>query len=575
MTDAQTLKGGRPPHGGVPTAGATPDAAGATPVATPATPDSSRGAPGAESGGGRRVPPPATGRGAMAGAAPSTAPATGVATPATPATPRRGGGAVPTAVLRVLAVAALVGMIPVTGVGFAASYSTLRDAALTAGFADWLAPWVPIGIDGAIIAFLAMELYMVARGTPWPLMRFAAHGMAASTVLLNATVGTGKPLMADPVSAFWHGLMPLLFVAGVEGARRLLLHAARLSAGLETDSIPLHRWLLAPWPTARLYRRMRLAGVHSYPEMIKRDQDLRGYEVWLKQELGGDLKQASDVQLLPMTMAGRGFTVEEALALPGKWKAEAEERERTEAERHRMEDVRRAEQAKADRLRAIRDRGELAAAEHETDAEVASAEAEAERIRGEAERIRRQAERTATAEEEAFESAEAAAAKRKAAEDTEAAVQAAARTEKERHRAEAERAEANRKQAEADENDARAAYARRQTQEHNSQAAVAEHRAAEWRAKAAEIEARAVVAEDYARLTTRQRRESWTARRIWAAGGVQHGPDGIQVSTDVVPLAEIEQALGISQSAAGEIRSAAVARLQDGFDPATAYNPQG
>ncbi|MEU3634593.1 DUF2637 domain-containing protein, partial [Streptomyces fradiae] len=330
--------------------------------------------------------------GATAPAAEREEVATAPATPAgqtTGRTPR-----VAPTVTRILAVAALVGMVPVTVIGFAASYETLAALALANGFSEALAPWVPLGIDGAIIAFLALDLYLTARRIPWPLLRFAAHAMTAATVIFNASESALSTHGAwdDPVRAAWHGVMPLLFVVGVEGARRLLVHVGRLEDGTASDSIPLHRWTLAPVRTSRLYRRMRLASVRSYPEMVRREQELEGYRVWLTQELGGDLKRASEVQLLPMTMAPRGYTVEQALALPAKWRAEAAERARAEAERERLEaerDRKQAEEeqrrAKLARLRELEDAADLEAAEHQSTAKVAAARAEAERLAAEAE----------------------------------------------------------------------------------------------------------------------------------------------------------------------------------------------
>ncbi|MFZ4184533.1 DUF2637 domain-containing protein [Streptomyces pseudogriseolus] len=161
----------------------------------------------------------------------------------------------------------------VAGVGFASSYDTLRAAAEAKGFSHALSYWVPIGIDGAILAFLALDLYLTHRRIPKPLLRFAAHAMTLATVVLNATSSgkSGTGLSEDPVRALWHGLMPILFVVGVEALRHLVLHATQIEDGTATERIPLHRWLLAPAPTARLYRRMRLAGVRSYDEMIARE----------------------------------------------------------------------------------------------------------------------------------------------------------------------------------------------------------------------------------------------------------------------------------------------------------------
>ncbi|WP_189908796.1 DUF2637 domain-containing protein, partial [Streptomyces capillispiralis] len=176
----------------------------------------------------------------------------------------------------------LVGVI-----GFAMSYSTLAKVALSWGFSKELAPWFPVGVDASIIAFLALDLYLIRKGTPWPLLRMAAHAMTGATIWFNASsqghIGT------DPVQAASHGVMPILFVIGVEAARRLIIQKARLEAGTVTDRIPLHRWILSPIATPRFYRRMRLHNVTSYPEMIRRQQELIGYEQWLKRKYDGDL----------------------------------------------------------------------------------------------------------------------------------------------------------------------------------------------------------------------------------------------------------------------------------------------
>jgi hypothetical protein len=531
-------------------------------------------------------------------------------------------------VSRLLAWVIGLGMAVVAGVGFAASYDTLRKAAFNKGFSEDLSYWVPIGIDGAILAFLALDLYLTARRIPWPVLRFAAHGMTLATVLLNAT-GGGRPLTEDPVRALWHGLMPLLFVVGVEAVRRLILRAAQLEDGTVTDRIPLHRWLLAPGQTARLYRRMRLAGVRSYPEMIRREQDLDGYRVWLTQELGGDLSQASEVQRLPMTLAPKGFTVEEALALPARWEAEAAQRARAEEERRALAEAEAAEReaeleikkaAAAGRVETARHRlaAETGTAAAEAEAVTAKAQARAEVARAEAEHARTLAERRTQFETQALESAEAAAARRRAAEDARKAAQAEAEAEVERRRAQAERlaaeaelAEAERRaqiEAEALETEA-AAAARRRAAEQEQAAAEAERRAAadqaeaerlaaeaarqraeaaqaaqaeaqaqavaEWeRARAAEArrhlavaEAEAQTAEDYARLSQRERRARRVARMILTAGGGAH-------AVDVVTLADIEADLGVSRTTAGELRQEAAELLAGGYDPATDYQPQ-
>ncbi|MFJ3099600.1 DUF2637 domain-containing protein [Streptomyces hydrogenans] len=567
---------------------AAPATAGAAPAATPATPATRKDAPPAPRKGGPGWP-----GGEAEGV--STAPATDPAAPGHVATPPAGG--VSPRVLKWLRICALVAMIPVGVIGFAASYNTLAGLAGAAGFAPWLAPVVPAGIDGAIIGFLALDLYKTARRTPWPLLRFAAHAMTAATVVLNAMEGAVVKTAADlaghgmptPARMLWHGLMPVLFVVGVEAVRRQIVHACHLEDGTGTDRIPLHRWILSPVRTPRLYRRMRLAAVRSYQDMVDREQALEGYRVWLTQELGGDLSKATEEQMLPMTMAPRGYTVEEALALPAQWRAEADQRaeeeaerqaesERQEAERKALAEAQEAER-KADR--AIREaetaarvkvaeaRAAAAGATAQAEAEEAAADgqgrAEAARVR--AESVRTQAERQAAIVTEAEESAELAAARARQAEADRVAAEekaraAAARLEAEDKATKAERLTAERQRLEA----ARAADARR-AQEEQATAELFAADAAQRRAARAEAEAQAEAAEDFMRLSPRQRNARRVARMLLAA---QPGTPAATIAHDAVSLKDIQDRLGVSQTIAGELRHEAVDLLQTGYTPTPA-----
>ncbi|MGW2586245.1 DUF2637 domain-containing protein [Streptomyces virginiae] len=565
LTDGQTM------GQGVAVAPAAPVPAGAAPATRPGAPGGPEGAPPPQRQGGQGGP------GAV-GHPVAVAPATGHTDPATVATPRPG-TAVPRRIARLLAAAALIGMIPVTIIGFAASYSTLATTAEAAGFATWLAPWIPVGIDGAIVGFLALDLYLTGRRIPWPLLRFGAHAMTAATVIINAAAGTvvkaaaEGPVVAGPVRVLWHALMPVLFVVGVEGARRLIVHAAQLEDGTASDRVPLHRWMLSPVRTARLYRRMRLAVVRSYPEMVEREQALEGYRVWLTQELKGDLSRASEVQLLPMTMAPRGYTVEESLALPAKWKAEAAERARAEAERDRVEAERLRRQVKADALAKLSDDTDVQVATHEQAARKDTAAAEAEAARAEAEaktaaaktaaqHRRTAAERQSLAEAEALESERAAAARRKAAEDAEAAERAEAEAERQQAEKEKARAETARWVAETGRQAAAAERAEADKAAAAEQKAAGEKAAAAARYETAMAEARAQQAEDYARLSPRERSERQVARMLLAAGV---NPETADREMEAVPLGEIMGALNVKQTAAGDIRKAAAALLMGGY----------
>lgn len=97
------------------------------------------------------------------------------------------------------------------------------------------------------------------------------------------------------------------------------------------------------------------------------------------------------------------------------------------------------------------------------------------------------------------------------------------------------------------------------------------------RAQAAHAEATAEAAEDFARLTPRQRSARRVARLLMAAQ-----PDGLvdKADTEAVPLTVIMDKLGISLSTASEIRKEAMSLLQSGYGPQegmadAAYEPIG
>ncbi|MFJ6000337.1 DUF2637 domain-containing protein [Streptomyces sp. NPDC092370] len=511
--------------------------------------------------------------------------------------------------------AAISGML-VGGIGFATSYQTLANVALSWGFGEDLSRWFPIGVDASILAFLALDLYLILKGIPWPVLRMGAHGMTAATIWFNASA-QGE-IGADPVKAASHGVMPVLFVIGVEAARRLFIQKAQLEAGTAADRIPLHRWILSPWETPRFYRRMRLYGVTSYPEMIRRQQELIAYEQWLKRKHKGDLSKATDDEKLPMKMAAYGYTVSEALALPERQEREAEKRAE-EAERRRLDAETRRElaqkKAEADRLEAdgeletvrARVEGQTAQARAHARAQASAAERAAEleekametalvaeaRAR-EAEARRKEAqerEAKAAADARAAELERQAALKRKeaaeadkvaAAEDR--AIETAKIAEARKRAAEADRAaaeekeaaaEAARRAAEADrlkaEEEERAATARANTQAAREREAETEYRAAQARLAAAEIEQRAAEIEDEAKLTRRERAVRRVARMALAAGLV---PDGLAYDDiqhelcERISIADVQREFDVSSTdTASKYRQEAVALLAGGYRP--------
>lgn len=491
----------------------------------------------------------------------------------------------------------------VGGIGFATSYHTLAVKALSWGFGEDLAKWFPIGVDASILAFLILDLYLILKGIPWPVLRMAAHVMTCATIWFNASAQ--GDMSADPVKAASHGVMPFLFVIGVEAARRLYIQKAQLEAGTVTDRIPLHRWILAPWETPKFYRRMRLYRVTSYPEMVRRQQDLMAYEQWLKRKYDGDVGKASEDERLPMKMAAYGYTVAQALAMPEQQERDAEARAE-EAERRRLDAETRQElarkQAEADRLEAegkleavrARVEGETGQARAHAKAQVSAAEraaeleeaaletaviAEARAREAEAEHKKAQereakaaadvraAELERQAAEKRKEAAEAdrvAAAEAHAIETQKIAEARKATAEANRHAAEEERAATETRRAAAElgrkklEEERLAKVALAEAARAEKDAAEEERAAAETRRAAAEIDRRAVEAEDVAKLKPRERAIRKVARMILVAGG----------DADRLPLADIQNELAVtSPGTASEYRQEAAELLAGGYRP--------
>jgi uncharacterized protein DUF2637 len=463
-----------------------------------------------------------------------------------------------------------------------------------------------VGVDVGIMVMIAVDLLMAWLKRPISWIRYPVWLLTGATVVLNAASGApeGAWKLLDYVAAGAHGVVPVLFITVVELGRTAIDRVVRPEQE-ERDAIPWLRWVLAPIATARIFRRMRLWGVTSYPEMIRRDQELIAYEQWLKRKYEGDISEASEDELLPMKMAPYGYTVAQALAMPDEQEQAAQERAE-EAERRRLDAETRSEVAKAEseaeRLRAkgavetvraevdgqtgqarAHARAQVSAAERAAEleqealetaviAEARAREAEAEHKEAQERRARAAADletaelerQAAEKRKEAAEADRVAAAEARAIETQTIAEARQAAAEADRRAAETEKAaaetrraaaEADRKKAEEERlQEVALADAARAKQE----AAEAERAAAETRRAAAEVEQRAVEAEDVAKLKPRERAVRRVARMILVAGG----------DADRLPLADIQHELAVtSPGTASEYRQEAAELLAGGYRP--------
>lgn len=455
-----------------------------------------------------------------------------------------------------LPLVALVGGAVLAGVGFTGSYTALRKLGEAHGL-GWFAPIFPIGLDAGIVVLLALDLWMIKRDAPLPILRFAAHGFTVATIVFNAMSGKESPA-EDPVGAGMHAVMPLMFVMSVEAARHAYMKAAALAAGRPTGSVPLARWALSPARSWGLYRRMRLWGLTSYEEAVALEQERTVYRAMLAEKYGrGWRRKANSTALLPITMARYGLTVQEALDLP------AEQRRREVEQQHKQKLADIAEKALEKKRAAeleqaeIRTQGEIQRTRYEVEGETGAAQAESVAAREAAQAKAAAAAREARREADAEQSQEAAEAERRAAEADQLAAEARLRTAEAAEKAERKENEAKRL---AEDTKARA----KRTAEAEADAAEARGRAAEARRRAAEAEARAAEYEDWAGLNPTDRKTRRVARVLLAA----------EAAGREVTNAELAAAIGSTSEGTGSTyRAKAVALIAEGYDPTNGIDP--
>nr|BFD92236.1 DUF2637 domain-containing protein [Kitasatospora sp. Xyl93] len=491
-----------------------------------------------------------------------------------------------------VAILAAVGGAVLAGIGFSGSYTALQQLGFRHGFGDFSYAF-PVGVDAGIVALLAMDLHLIRKGAPAPWLRLLAHTFTAATIYFNAA--SAGPLTANPTGTAMHAVIPIMFVAVVEAGRRLVIRITRIEAGHQRDGVPLHRWILAPWPSFRMFRRMRLNGIPSYDRAVELERERLVYQVMLERDHDGDWRKAPADQLLPLTMERFGLSVDEALALPARAEEQARLRDERKAAFAAEVTARAAARAAELEISRLRTAGRVEATRYEVGAETATAKAHAHartvaagREAEAAERIDQATEELAAAAAEqaaadarlrAAETDQAAAETEKAAAETRArtaeterratadetakteneeATQAArlrtAETAKLAAEAEEAAAETAKRKAEADRDTAAAKCAQAEHEE-NEQAARA--RAAEARERAAETELRAVEAEDAAKLTPAARATRRVARMILAAGG----------NPEAVTLQSIAETLDVSLATASGRRAEAAELIASGYNP--------
>ncbi|MFF4952430.1 DUF2637 domain-containing protein [Streptomyces chattanoogensis] len=206
---------------------------------------------------------------------------------------------------RILIGVVVTGAVVIAGIGFAGSYTAVRELAIKKGFGTF-AYFFPIGIDAGICVLLALDLLLTWIRMPFPLLRQTAWLLTVATVAFNAAAAT------DPLGMGMHAVIPVLFVVTVEAARHAVGRIADITADKHMEGVRITRWLLSPVPTFLLWRRMKLWELRSYDAVIKLEQERLVYQARLRSRFGRGWRRKAPVEsLMPLRLARYGVPLAE------------------------------------------------------------------------------------------------------------------------------------------------------------------------------------------------------------------------------------------------------------------------
>ncbi|SFC28174.1 DUF2637 domain-containing protein [Streptomyces aidingensis] len=213
---------------------------------------------------------------------------------------------------RLLVGIVLTGAVVIAAIGFAGSYAAVRDLAARKGFGEF-APFFPIGIDAGIVVLLALDLLLTWLRIPFPLLRQTAWLLTGATIAFNGAAAWG-----DPLGVAMHAIIPVLFIITVEAARHAIGRIADITADKHMEGVRLWRWFLAPVPTFRLWRRMKLWELRSYDEVIALERDRLVYRAQLRAQYGRAWRRRAPVEArLPLRLAHLGVPLDDGRQLAG------------------------------------------------------------------------------------------------------------------------------------------------------------------------------------------------------------------------------------------------------------------
>ncbi|MGP3777065.1 DUF2637 domain-containing protein (plasmid) [Streptomyces sp. SDT5-1] len=202
---------------------------------------------------------------------------------------------------RILIGLVVAGAVVIAGIGFAGSYSAVRELAEEKGFGTF-AYVFPIGVDCGIAVCLALDLLLTWIRIPFPLLRQVAWLLTAATIAFNGAAAWG-----DPLGVGMHAVIPVLFIVAVEAARHAVGRIADITADRHMEGVRITRWLLSPGPTFLLWRRMKLWEIRRYSDVIQLEQQRLVYQAQLRSRFGRNWRRKAPVEsLMPLRLARYG-----------------------------------------------------------------------------------------------------------------------------------------------------------------------------------------------------------------------------------------------------------------------------
>ncbi len=142
---------------------------------------------------------------------------------------------------------------------------------------------------------VVLDLVLAWTGNAVGWFRQFARLLTTGTVAANVSAGWPSPLAIG-----LHAAAPLMLLVMVEAARTVLLRRIGIAAGTVRDRIPFGRWILSPWRTFLLWRRMVLWQITSYRDVLDMKARLRRAHIQLRNHFGPHWRRAAPADLLWM-----------------------------------------------------------------------------------------------------------------------------------------------------------------------------------------------------------------------------------------------------------------------------------